>query len=106
MENFYYKIHQVGADVILAVADKSALGKKYEGNGRVLDLVSFANFYQGELANSDKIKELFDNCTCANLVGANVCKLAIEHNLANSKYIVDIGGVSHIQLYKFAEGNE
>ena len=105
MANLYYKLHQIGSDVILAVADESALGKKYEGNGRILDLQTFRSFYEGELANEQKINELFSECTSANLVGQNACNIAIENNIAKEEHIVDIGGISHIQIYK-VDGNK
>ena len=106
MGKIYCKLHQMDSECVLAIADQSALGKKYCGNGRVLDLILFRSFYEGEITSEKNLESLFSQCTSANLVGENSCKLAISLNLAKPEHIVDIGGVSHIQLYKIIENKK
>ena len=99
----YYKLHQTETELILAVADKDVLGKKYESNKRMLDLISFSSFYKGEIANKEQIQKMLLECTSANLVGKRACSIALSTGLAKSQDIVDIGGLSHIQLYRIRE---
>jgi hypothetical protein len=99
----YYKIHENSEEIILAVADKDVLGKKYASNGRILDLITFSSFYQGQRANENDVSKLFSQCTSINLVGKLACSIAISKGFAKKDDIVDIGGLSHIQLYKLSE---
>ncbi|MFH0927005.1 MAG: DUF424 family protein [Candidatus Micrarchaeota archaeon] len=104
MGRFYFRVHEMGGQAVLAIADEESIGKKYEGGGRVLDLESFASFYKGELAHEEKIKKLLLECESANLAGRGICRLAVEHGFAKESHIVDIGGISHMQLYRIVEG--
>ncbi|MFH1307216.1 MAG: DUF424 family protein [Candidatus Micrarchaeota archaeon] len=99
----YFKLHKQGEDVILAVADKDALGKKYEGGGMVLDLQAFRSFYEGELAKEEEIAELLKQCTCANLAGKKAVSVAIDNGFAKSENVVVIGGIPHMQLFRIED---
>ncbi|MFA5108553.1 MAG: DUF424 family protein [Candidatus Micrarchaeia archaeon] len=103
MKKLVYKLHKSGDETVLALADSSVLGKKYSGNGRVLDLITFRQFYDGEAIDEKAAGKLLCNCTSANLVGATSVALAIKHKLAKEEHIVDIGGIAHIQLFKIEE---
>jgi uncharacterized protein len=96
----FYKVHRQGPSIVLAAADSQVLGKKHQGGGRVLDLDKCAYFYKGEIADYPTLKSLFDDCTSANLVGDAIISLAIEHGVVNKEDIVEIGGVSHVQIFK------
>ncbi len=97
-----YKLHRQGGDTVLAAADEEALGVRHEGGGRVLDLVAFRPFYDGERAEVCDLGPLFSKCTSANLVGGRVVDFALREGLVTTASIVSIGGVSHVQFYRIA----
>ncbi|PIT84114.1 DUF424 domain-containing protein [Candidatus Micrarchaeota archaeon CG10_big_fil_rev_8_21_14_0_10_45_29] len=99
MGKIYFKVHETREGSILAAADESALNKKYEGDGRVLDLQKYASFYKGEIADKEKILLAFEGCQSANLAGESSVAMAIEKGLASKQDIMDIGGCPHLQLF-------
>jgi len=98
-----FKIHQQGADRVLAAADEEAMGKKHVGAGRVLDLIKFASFYGEETITAEELKTHISDCTSANLVGERAVGVALKMGLAQKTQVVRIGEVPHLQLYRERE---
>lgn len=94
------KLHQIGDETIVAAADFGALGKKYSGNGRHLDLQLFRSFYEGKEASGQELCDALLSCSSANLVGKEAVSAAISNGLAKTKDIVDIGGIMHLQIFR------
>jgi len=99
MQKIYFKVHESREGPILAAADESALGKRHEGGGRVLDLQKYASFYKGEMADEAQILPEFEGCQSANLAGENAVAMAIKKGLAKKEEIVHIGSCPHLQLF-------
>jgi len=85
---------------VLAAADEEVLGKKHEGEGRVLDLIKFASFYGEETIDAERLEAHLADCTSANLVGENAVGVAIKMKLADKGQVMCIGQISHLQLYR------
>ena len=98
-----FKLHAQGPDRVLAAADEDTLGKKYTGNGRVLDLVKFASFYGEETITAEELQIHLSDCTSANLVGEHAVGTALKMGLAKNSQVVRIGPVPHLQLYRERE---
>lgn len=102
-----YKLHQQGNDTVLAAADTSALGQKHadapRNDGRprrVLDLLLFRSFYEGETVDEAGLARLLSECTSANLAGEKAVGVALASGLVQMEKVVLIGGVPHVQLYR------
>lgn len=98
--SIFMKIHSTENESILAIADANLLGKKYSDEKRVLDLQTFRSFYEGELSEAEKINSALEECTIANAVGKEAVSILIKKGLAKKSDIVDIGGISHVQICK------
>jgi len=97
---FYLKTHVSRFSTIVAVCDKSCLGKKFESNGLILDLGVHRRFYEGELVSEEKVKEALCNASCANIVGEKSIELACAAMNVSKAGAKKIGGVSHLQIYR------
>ncbi len=115
-----YKLHRQGDDVVLAAADQSVLGIKHMDPApagpaapsgpsqarapprprRVLDLVTFRSFYDGETADETQLAALLSSATSANLVGERTIAVALKAGLAKAQSVVKIGRVPHVQIYR------
>ncbi len=98
-----YKLHRQGADTVLAAADEEALGVRHEGAGRVLDLVRFRSFYDGERAEPSCLGALFGQCTSANLVGRRAVDSALDAGVVEAAQVVLIGNTPHVQIYDLSK---
>lgn len=114
------KIHVQGSERILAAADQSALGKMHidapaAGEGRmgaaagrparprrVLDLIRFRSFYEGETTDEAGLARLLAGCSSSNLVGEKAVGVAVRMGLAQPPQIIQIGAVPHLQLYRIS----
>lgn len=119
-----YKIHQQGNDTVLAAADQSCLGIKHadpparaaspSGHSsapppkprRVLDLITFRSFYDGETADEAQLAALLSSATSANLVGERAIAIALKSGMARPEHVVRIGEVPHLQIYRIPKENE
>ena len=91
------KIHQnPDGQKILALCDQELLGKKFEQGNRQLDLTS--EFYQGEEATEEKIKELIKDVYIINLVGEESLTLIKKLKLTDEKHVIRIKNVPHAQV--------
>lgn len=97
---FYLKTHVSRFSTIVAVCDKSCLGKKFESNGLILDLTTHRRFYEGEIVSEDKVKDALCSASCANIVGDKSVELACAAMGVSKAGAKRIGGVSHLQVYK------
>jgi len=89
------KIHKKNDRTIVAVCDDVLLGKKFEENGRVLDLTN--SFYDGNACSSKEAGDLIRNADGVNLVGEESVKLGLEEGVIEESQIMKINGVPHAQ---------
>jgi hypothetical protein len=73
---------------ILAVCDKSLIGKKFEEKKLQLDLTS--EFYNGNENNEEEIKSLFKKSHIINLVGKKSVELGIKEGIISEKSVIYI----------------
>lgn len=87
---------------VIAMCDEDLIGKKLKGKNAVLDLVTYASFYKGELIESDEaakiVKSFFSQPNVSfNLVGKHT--LAALKGVVNVSKAKKIGAVPHLQVY-------
>ncbi len=91
------KIHQnPDGQKILALCDQELLGKKFEEGNKQLDLTT--DFYQGEEATEQEIKELIKDVYIINLVGEQSLKLMEKLKLAEEEHVIRIQNIPHAQI--------
>ncbi len=105
----YYKKHQrVYAEktsTVVAMCDEALIGKKIKSKATaaVLDLVTYANFYKGELLTPTQARAIFKTLKeerenlSLNLVGTetlSAAKTVIDVSTAKK-----IGKIPHLQVY-------
>ncbi|MDP3917020.1 MAG: DUF424 family protein [Nanoarchaeota archaeon] len=93
----YVKIHRSEHTEIIAVCDKSLLGKTVNGEGR--QAVIQPEFYKGKLMNKDEVINLLKSASNANLFGEESVSCGIEAKIISEGHIITIGGVKHAQFY-------
>ncbi len=72
----YVKVYRVQGEVLLAACDEELLGKTFREGELKLEVKE--RFYKGELVEEDRLKELLDEATIANLTGERCVSKAIE----------------------------
>ncbi|MEM3399756.1 MAG: DUF424 family protein, partial [Candidatus Micrarchaeia archaeon] len=73
---------------IVAVCDKELLGKRFEGNGRVLDLEKYCAFYEGSKSEREEVERELLSAQSINLVGEKSVSVAIGLGLAKRDAVV------------------
>jgi uncharacterized protein len=92
---FSYKIYRHEAEIILAIADFSVLGKTlHEG-----DLEFEVNdFYRGETCDEKAALKLIRGATIVNAVGRDIIGLMTKECLVSEKTVLSVAGVPHAQI--------
>lgn len=93
----YLKIHQSGANIIVAVCDRDILGKKLK-HGNVNVVIS-EGFYKGDIASEEQVIAALVNAKTANLFGERTVACAIKCGAVDSGCVVIISGVPHAQVF-------
>jgi hypothetical protein len=85
---------------MIDICDLSLIGTLLEENGLVINLTE--KYYQQEIIDQPRAREILLKCSIASLVGNEIVKQAIEMGLANSASIRRISGVPFLMIYKFS----
>ena len=92
----YYKTYESKYGMMIAVADKELIGKKF----KFKDTEFFVNprFYQGELADQHTVIDLLKNAISVNLVGPKAVACGKEAGVINDQNVLMINKkVPHAQ---------
>jgi len=95
---FFHRIFRHGNDILLAIADKELLGKTLKDND--IEIVVEESFYGSELIGPEKLIELTESCTIANIVGKKAVTLLADRGLVDRDNILKIGDSFHAQIIK------
>ncbi len=85
----------INGQVILAVCDNDLIGKKFVEGDLQLDLSS--DFYKGEGADEEKIKELLKEAYIVNLAGKKCVEFGLKLGIIEESHIIKIKGIPHAQ---------
>ncbi|PKP58465.1 MAG: DUF424 domain-containing protein [Candidatus Altiarchaeales archaeon HGW-Altiarchaeales-1] len=91
----FAKVYEVEGEYMVAACEKSLIGKTFKDGKITLKVTE--DFYKGDEVSEDKLLEMLNNATIANLVGKPV-DIAIKHNLVNEDGVMKISGVKHAQI--------
>jgi len=81
---------------MVAACEKSLIGKTFKEGKITLKVTE--DFYKGDEVSEDKLLELLNSATIANLVGKPV-DIAIKHDLVDEDNVIKISGVKHAQIF-------
>jgi hypothetical protein len=92
----YLKVYHVGEEILVAVCDEGLLDKEFsDGNVR---LKVSRSFYGDERADYDEVVSALGDATIANLVGMQSVSCAVENGFVDSKDVLFVEGVPHVQM--------
>jgi len=84
--------------LLVAVCDPDVLGETYQ-NGDVEFTVN-EEFYGGEEASPEAVRESLASAKVANLVGEEVVDLAVEAGFVDEGNVLDLGETLHAQFMR------
>jgi len=93
---FSYRFFQSGSDKILAICDKSLLGKTLT-QGEMNFTVS-EKFYSGNTCGKEGVKNLISSATIINAIGSEIIKILVEEKVVNEKNLIKINNIPHAQV--------
>ena len=96
--NVYINIYQKKGEVLVAACDEELLGKTFK-EGRLKLEVKEA-FYKGSLKELSDAVRLISNSDVANLVGRRIVGAVVEEGIADSRAVISIAGVPHLQIMR------
>ena len=98
-EKLLVKIHETSREVV-ALADKSLVGKKFEDGKLQLDVNE--HFFKGSEISEEKaiklLKEKLEDDACFNFVGENSVQAGIKAGIINRENIIKIQGIPHAMM--------
>lgn len=89
----YYKLHAHDGKNVLAACDKELIGKKLKRFDYEIHISK--EFYQGELATAEELKELLREHGNINLFGKKTMEIALELGLITQASIILIEDIPH-----------
>jgi len=91
------KVHHRDGRTIVAVADQNLLGKKFEEDGKQLDLTG--DFYKGEpMTDTNGISDLLRNADIVNVVGKEAVQLSLDEDVIEEDQVITIDNIPHAQV--------
>ena len=97
---FWMKVHENPQGRVVAVCDRSLLGRVFERGNQKLDLMTYAAFYKGVEAGKREVLEEIKNFSSLNIVGSGAVELAIGAGLMEKAQVRKIAGVPQAQVYR------
>ena len=94
----YLKKHETEGRVIVAVCDKSILGKKFKEGMLVLQIDE--SFYKGDEACDEDIKEALTCAAIANISGQRSVSCAVACGFIDPDTVIYIEGIPHAQMVR------
>lgn len=90
------KKHNNKGRLILAICDKSILGKKFEEDDFILDLKS--EFYNGSIIEGEELLNLIKKSYITNVVGVDSVTFLKEHKFIEDGEIKKICNIPFVQV--------
>jgi hypothetical protein len=85
--------------IMIDICDLQLIGTRLEENGLVITLSK--EYYQQEIIEQSRAREILKVCSTANLVGEQIVMQALEMGLAKAASVRKISGVPFLMIYKF-----
>jgi len=92
----YMKTHESDANLLVAVCDKSIVGKTFREGKLTLKLDE--GFYKGDECSDEVIKNALCCATVANIAGEKAIACAVDCGVIDPDTIIYIEGIPHAQM--------
>ena len=99
MEQYAARTTRYQGAAMIAICDLGLVGTTLEQDGLVINLTP--EYYQEEVIEPARAKELLQKCDIANLVGEGIVGHAISMKMAKEASIRRIAGVPFLMIYRF-----
>ncbi|WP_455367560.1 DUF424 domain-containing protein [[Eubacterium] cellulosolvens] len=97
--NFVYlKTFKSSYKTLVAACDKDILGRTFKSGRFKLEVKE--SFYKGTLTSISDALQILNAADIANLTGKNIVQAAVHNGCADSRAIIRIGGIPHLQIMK------
>lgn len=96
MIEVFIKIHKDQNHSLIAACDKNLIGKTYHEGKLRLEVKE--EFYGDNLYSVEEAVNLLNDAKEANLVGEKIIKATIEKKLIDSRAVIYIAGIPHVQI--------
>ncbi|MGC8573396.1 MAG: DUF424 domain-containing protein [Caldisphaera sp.] len=100
MSYFINIINLDTGEIMISIADKEIMGKKFEDKDIIIDVSP--NFYGNKLINEEEALIYLKSADILILTGSNIVNKAIKEGLVNPDSVLEINGVKHVQVFKFS----
>ena len=94
----YAKMHTINNQKILACCEEELINKKIENEDLECEIKE--SFYKGKEINEEELKEMLKEANIINLVGEKPIQIAIKEGFINTKDIIKMDNVPHVQILK------
>ena len=94
---FSYKVHSIGDETILAVADSELVRKTLKEGGKKVFISP--DFYEEKFSNAEGILALASRAKHINALGDKIVEVLVKGKIADKNSVIQICGVSHAQVY-------
>jgi uncharacterized protein len=101
LDQFAARTNRYQGRVMVDICDLGLIGSELEQDGLVINLNR--DYYQQEVVELDRAKELLQKCDIANLVGDRIVGHAISMKLAKEVSVKRISGIPFLMIYKFRQ---
>lgn len=91
-------IHKSPEGTVVALCDKSILGKHFEEKGIVLDVKK--GFFGGKATSKKEISDALSACLSANIVGNEAVAAAIRCGAIGEGGVKAVSGVKYAMLFR------
>ena len=99
----YIRIHDSDNGSVIAMCDKSLIDKVLEQGEMVMDIRSYASFYNEKLVGKEEAKRMIsdaDGLYSANIVGKEAVEVALEMKMIEEGNILEIQKVPYAHAYR------
>jgi hypothetical protein len=93
---FCYKIFRQDDDILLAICDKSIVGKTF--SEKDLSITANSDFYSEKECGDQQIMKLVKGATIVNALGNQIVSFLVSKSIVNKSNVIEIGGVMHAQV--------
>lgn len=97
-EKFYFKIHNHGSEVVIALCDDDILGETFHDTGKTFYVSP--SFYGGDLVDETFVRDNISLFTILNIAGNRAVDLSVSIGIIAPENVLDIGGMKHAQAVR------
>jgi hypothetical protein len=85
--------------IMIDICDLQLIGRRLEEEGLIINLSK--EYYQQEIIEQSRARDLLKVCEIANLVGKQIVEQALEMRMAKAASVRMISGIPFLMIYRF-----